>query len=542
MRTDRKIISRAVALLLTALSLLGLCACGGEKTKASGVFRVTVLEPLESTNPFTAEGALADELFLLVYDPLWRYDENYDPVPCLAESWDVSTDKLTWTIRLQKGVLFSDGVELTSADVAFSYELMRRYSDKYAQYLQDIESIVCPDDYTVVITTSSIRGDMLYNPTPILPKHLWSSYSDKPGNYENAELVGTGPFVYRADASGNGVWTLDANVDYFGGSPQIAQLIFQYEQSAATAAAALTTGEADACMGLTDAQLTTLQEVRGIDLVKSQTPNGSICILGMNTQINGLDDPVVRQAIEYCVDRERIFAMAFGGNGVQGSVIFAPGDDFYQPAQDLREYSLEKVAALLESRGFRDSDGDGVRETEDGSVELSFTIYTGADDEWAATALTFLQDDLGDVGIKLTWKTLDEGEDLYDTCNLGGKWGMFLDTLTCDVNPVVTASLFYSGNKNVTGWADETYDSLYDQLRKTSVQADRITLCRSIQEKIYDECPCIVLAYPVSIQAIRSDLWTGYQDVLEKTGGLFGTGAYLTYMTVTQNTENEVKG
>ena len=47
---------------------------------------------------------------------------------------------------------------------------------------------------------------------------------------------------------------------------------------------------------------------------------------------------------------------------------------------------------------------------------------------------------------------------------------------------------------------------------------------------VYDQCPCIVLAYPVDVQAIRSDLWTGYQDLVSSSGGLFENGTYLAYM------------
>ena len=524
-------------MILAAALLLSLAACGKKEEKAAAgpAFRVATLDELDSTNPFTAKSGLADEIFLLAYDPLWRYDQNYNPAPCLAESWDVSSDKLTWTIRLRQGVLFSDGVEFTSADVKFSYDLMRKNSSKYASYMAGIESIVCPDDYTVVITTKYVKGDMLYNPTPILPEHIWSTYEDDPTKFDNAALVGTGPFAYQAASSGNGSWTLNANPDYFGGAPNIGQLVFQNEKSAATAAAALTAGEVDACMDLTNAQLTTLAEVQNVGLVEGQTPAAGYCILAMNLQSGGLSDQNVRQAIEYCVDREKIFSLAFAGSGTQGSVIFPPGDDFYQPAASLRAYDLDKAKALLDSAGYTDRDNDGIRESNDKSAKLSYTLYSGPDDDWAPAAETILAGDLADAGIQVTWKTLDAGESVESACEAGGKWDMFLESVEGNIDPVLTASAFYSGSANATGWTSGEYDGLYNQLLNALDKNDQVSLCHSMGEMVYDQCPCIVLAYPVDVQAIRSDRWTGYQDLITSSGGLFETGTYLAYMSVAPN-------
>ena len=538
LRTERISFKKAAALVLAAAMLLSLAACGKkeEKTDVGAAFRVATLDELDSTNPFTAQSGLADEIFLLTYDPLWRYDGNYNPVPCLAESWDVSSDKLTWTIRLRQGVLFSDGVELTSADVKFSYDLMRKNSSSYARYMAGIESIVCPDDYTVVITTKYVKGDMLYNPTPILPEHIWSTYEDDPTAFDNADLVGTGPFVYQAASSGNGSWTLNADADYFGGAPNIGQLVFQNEKSAAAAAAALPAGEVDACMDLTNAQLTTLAEVQNVSLVESQTPAAGYCMLAMNLQSDGLSDQNVRQAIEYCVDREKIFSLAFAGSGTQGSVIFPPGDDFYQTDTSLRTYDLGKAEALLESAGYSDKDSDKIRESADSSVKLSYTLYTSPDDDWAPAAETILAADLANAGIEVTWKTLDAGKSVESACEAGGKWDMFLESVGGDIDPVLTASAFYSGSANATGWTSSEYDSLYGQLLNALDRDDQASLCHSMGDLVYDQCPCIVLAYPVDVQAIRSDLWTGYQDLVSSSGGLFETGTYLAYMSVTPNT------
>ena len=546
MRLKKSFISIGAALLCAAV-MLSLGACGkksGEKQTCEGTLRVAVMNTMDSLNPFKAEGSPADDVFLLCYDSLWRLDENYEPVGCLAESWDLSTDKLTWTIRLRHGVYFSDEAhtELTSADVKFTFELMKKYSSRYADYLDGVVSIVCPDSYTVVITTEYLKGDMLYNLIPILPRTYWSAYEENPLSFENAELIGSGPFIYDAEQSGSGTVTLRANTDYFNGSPYVESVVFQTLKNASVAANALSTGEVDACLGLTDAQMMTLSSITAVELIQSQTPAGGCCVLGFNTTRGGLDDENVRKAIEYCVNREKIFAMVFGASGVSGSVFFAPGTDYYQSSVEVREFSKEQAILLLESHGYSDYDGDGVRESQDGQVELSFTLYTSAEDEWAPTVVTILTGDLEEIGISVTWVALEEGQSLSGTCKQGGNWGMYIAQAETDNNPVITAQTFYSGAKHVTGWSDEDYDAVYQQMCRQLEESEAISLARELQTKVYDACPWVVLAYPVSFQAIRSDLWTGYADCMTASGGLFDTGTYQTYMNVRLNTENEAVG
>ena len=533
--------------IVCAALVLSLGACGKrEKNKETceGTFRVAVMDTMESLNPLTAEGNPANDVFLLCYDPLWRLDANYEPVGCLAESWDLSTDKLTWTVCLRQGVYFSDEAhtELTSADVKFSYELMEKHSEKYADYLDGITSIVCPDDYTVVFTTEYVKGDMLYNSIPILPKAYWSSYAENPESFENADLIGTGPFIYDALQSEKDAIALHANTDYFGGSPHVETIVFQTMKNASVAANALSTGEVDACLGLTDAQMMTLSSIGSVELIQSQTPAGGCCVLGFNTQRGGLDDENVRKAIEYCVNRDKIFAMVFGASGVSGSVFFAPGNNYYQPSVEIREYNKEQAVMLLESHGYSDYDGDGIRESLDGQVELSFTLYTSVEDEWAPTVVTILSGDLEEIGISVSWVALEEGKDIYSSCKPGGNWGLYISQAETWNNPVITAGSFYSSAKHTTGWSDEDYDALYLQMCCQLDENEAVALARELQVKVYDACPWVVLAYPVSFQAIRSDLWTGYSECMTASGGLFATGTYETYMNVRLNEENESVG
>ncbi|MBN2875569.1 MAG: hypothetical protein JXM71_10785, partial [Spirochaetales bacterium] len=138
--------------------------------------RIGTSEDLDSLSPFLAYERAATELFLLVYDSLTSFDADLQPMPDLAESWSVSADNLSWTFKLRAGVKWSDGVPFTSKDVKFTYETTAASElGLYYGFLSGIESIETPDDLTVILRTSEPKANILQNPTPILPEHIWAA-------------------------------------------------------------------------------------------------------------------------------------------------------------------------------------------------------------------------------------------------------------------------------------------------------------------------------------------------------------------------------
>ncbi|MCD7769165.1 MAG: ABC transporter substrate-binding protein [Oscillospiraceae bacterium] len=537
MKNSRKLPARWGALLMAFALLMTLTACGDDEytlsLKEGDTFTIAVAQEPDSLNPATSDGGLSEEFFLLVYDSLWRLDENGDPVACLAEDYSLSSDQLTWTIRLRQDVTFSDGSQLTSADVKFTYELMMRSSDLYAPYLEGITDIYCPDDYTVVISTSYVKGDMMYNTIPILPKAYWSSYSDSPGSYENTEMIGSGPFVYTATEDG---WLLQARADYFGGAAQVGAVCFMQYETETAAARALSTGEVDACYGLSDVQLLTLESVPGVELIQNVLPRSEVWALALNTAEDSFfADQSMRAMIEYCLDRATIFSLLSGEAGEAGYVWASSGTDYALSLSDPRGYSLDTARSLLWNVAY-DLDEDGYLEYynsgDDEDEEIVLTLYSNAQDIWASTTGAVLVDTLGSLGIQVEWSRTDD--DVTTVCKTGGSWDMCLCGWQGSENAAVAGYRFYSGSGDMASWSSSEYDNIYVNLR-ASLDGDTIrTLAGQLQQVVYDQCPYIILGYSCDVQAIRSDTWTGYEDIVAASGGLFGTGSAAAYMAVTR--------
>lgn len=515
--------------------LLAFAGCGGKdegpvSLVEGAAFTVAVTETPDYFNPVLSEGGLAEEFFLLCYDPLWRTNAAGEPVACLVKDWSLSSDSLTWTIRLKEGVTFADGSELTAEDVVFSYEMMRSYSALYAGYFEGIKDIRCPDDYTVVISTEFVKGDLMYNPAPILPKHLWKDYEFSPTGFENTDMVGTGPFVYDAAASSEEAWVFRAREDYILGSANVGSVVFSLYSTETGAARALAAGEVDASYGLTDVQLTTLESVPGVELIQAMLPQGECWAVVFNTQSAFFSNIAMRQMVEYASDRAWILSMACGGAGVTGSSFISPGTDYFTELNGLRGYDTNSALWTLQSNGYMDSDEDGLLETADKKETLRVTMYTSNRDSWAATAGTILSGALQELGLEIRWNKNDAA--IEEACADKEAWDICLVSWKGNRNAVSAAQEFAENMEELAGWTSSAFDQILDQMRMATDEQTINSLAAQLQQVVYSECPCVILAYSADVQSIRNDVWTGYGDTLESAGGLFGIGCYDTYMTV----------
>lgn len=155
------------------------------------------VEP-DSVSPFIAYNLPSAEVFLLLYDPLVALNEKEEPVGKIAESWEISEDQLTWTFYLRKGIRWHDGEPLRAEDVKFTYDLfMNSGLGLFSGFLNGIESIECPDDYTVLIHSEEPKANMLMGNTPILPKHVWEQVAEEDLElWENEPAIGSGAFTF----------------------------------------------------------------------------------------------------------------------------------------------------------------------------------------------------------------------------------------------------------------------------------------------------------------------------------------------------------
>ncbi len=514
-----------MVILIFSLSILP-AGCGSREKAPAGPasFRLGSSAAFDTLNPLSSYMQVTYEFFMLVYDSLVNYDENFEPVPNLAKEWSISSDGLTWTFKLQENVKWHDGQPFTSEDVKFTYDLMLEtgLGYMYSSYLTGITDIQCPDNNTVVIVTDAPKANMLMNTTPILPKHIFSAIAQEElETWPNENPVGTGP--YKFDSKGQNFVKIVKNKDYFGAQPSVDEFIFVDYENADSMAQALVLGEIDGATNLNTAQMSQLSKDKNINVISGE--ERGFMQIGVNcwTDESSGGDPLlldknIRQAIELAINKQKIVDMAYNGQGTVGTTLINPGDFYYyQPTEkELRDYDLEAANALLESSGYQDANGDGVRESKDGSP-LEFELITIGDNLEEVKSGQLIAADLAEAGIKINNVTMDSGA-LNDKIG-EGSFDLFIWGWGADVDPTVILGLLTTdqiGGNNEPHFSNTSYDELYIAQQTEMDKGKRKQLVHEMQQIAYDEAPYIILIYSNNIQAIRSDRWTGYKQIPEK--------------------------
>lgn len=488
------------------------------------ILKIGVTEEPDSLSPFIAYERGAFELFMIVYDSLICFDENLKTVPSLAESWEISSDNLTWTFHLRKDVKWHDGEPFTAKDVKFTYERMKESElGLYVDMVKDIDTIEIPDDYTIVFGTSTPKSNMLQNITPILPEHILKDISmEDLETFENESLIGTGPFKFR-EWKKNEYLSLDANKDYFKGAPKVDGLIFTMFANRDTMAQSVKLGEIDVALGLYKNNVKTIQEEKGTEIYEF-SENGFTelafnCWEDKASKGNPLIlDKTIRQAIEYAIDKQKIIDMVYEGAGDTGTTMIPKSQKYfhYEPtAEELRNYAPDKAKELLDSADYIDRDNDGIRENKAGK-KLSFKFLLRSENTLEVKAGQMIKSYLRDVGIDTVIETIDDGA-LNDRIFSTADYDMFIWGWGGDVDPGTLLRVLITdqiGNLNDSYYSNPDYDELVSLQSTKLDSSERQKTIWDAQKLLYEDLPYIILLYSIDLQVVRTDRITGIKPTV----------------------------
>ncbi len=275
-------------------------------------------------------------------------------VPQLAES-DEETDT-TLTITLRQGVKFHNGREFVAQDVVDNIE--RAKDEEIGHYLAayfgpTVESTEVIDPYTIKITYTkpyALKRDDLAT-LFILPKEAMADIATNP--------VGTGPFKFVSFTPGDRL-ELARFDDYFeDGLPHLDGVTIRVLPDAQARVANLQSGDVQLIEGLAESDVSRLMEDSAVQVAHT-VEGGTWHTVVLNTRRPPLDNKLVRQALNYSLDREKINQLAFFGLSPVTQSRYAP-DNFwyYEPAATMYSFDLDQAKALLEEAGF----GDGFTTT-----------------------------------------------------------------------------------------------------------------------------------------------------------------------------------
>ena len=287
-----------------------------------------------------------------INEPLVTVDgKTKELVPVLAERWEI-IDPLTYKFYLRKGVKFHNGEEFTADDVVFSLKRAAGPDSVYAgsrgKFI-DLDGFQIIDKYTVIVKTRGSVGGWLES-----MKHPYASiYNKKAVETAGAEYfrnpVGTGPFKFKNWVKGERI-DLEAFEDYYGEKPNFKNFHIQILPDDSSRVIALETGKADMIYGVPPNDYDRLNASDRVKAVRA--PGLGLIYLGMNTQKKPLDDPKVRLAIEYAVNKEAYEAVVYQGHSVRPAGPLVPASTFTPMNPIIYPYDPEKAKQLLKEAGY----------------------------------------------------------------------------------------------------------------------------------------------------------------------------------------------
>lgn len=451
----------------------------------------------------------------LIFNGLVDVNSSLEPVPELAESWEVLENGALYRFDLRDGVTWHDGEPFTSADVKFTFEemLLQLHSRTKASVGAALESIETPDDDTVEFRFSEPYAPLLLQldvtEAPILPAHIYQG-TDVRENPANSAPIGTGPFRFSSYTPDEEV-RLTANPDYFeDGLPYLDEVVLRVIPDKGNQVVALENGDVDWLFGAPGAEMSRLEAAGDYEFLEtSVNPGGSNCIMtvSFNLERPMFQDVRLRRALGQALDREQFLERVLFGQGRVAEAPISSGIPFaYAPGLDgMPTFDRPAAEALLDEAGWVRKGGGtrtatGVDGVPDGTpLAFGFTHFPSF-----GQYAQLLRAQLAEVGADVelvplepavfsdtVFKARDFDTNIISYCNgFDPEIGVKRMYTTANIGPVPFS--------NSSAYRNPQVDQLFDQARTTVDPAERTEVYRRLQEQLVADLPYLWIVETVA--------------------------------------------
>ncbi len=520
----------------------------------------------KSFNPIVAKETSTTQITSFLFEGLTRIDPHtLEVIPNLAKKWETKNNK-EWIFYLRDDVYFSDGVKFTADDVVFTFNKII-YNPKIPTGTRDIFTIDGReikvekiDDYTVKFVLPSVFSPFLRALSQeILPSHKYKELVDK-GNFafsmgldsNPSEIVGTGPFRLKKYLPAEKV-VLERNPYYWKQDkcgnklPYLDEIVFIILPNPDTALLKFLEGEIDYySLRPSDLAILGREKRRNFAIYNAGIAFGSnFLVLNQNPSVNPhtkkpfvipyklnwFRNKLFRKAISFAIDRKKIITIVMNGLGVAQYSPLSPANVLYY-TDEVVKYPHNPYLAkqILTQLGFKDTDGDGVLEDEDGH-KLEINLFTNANSTQRITIATLIKRDLEKIGFKINFLPLDFNN-LVNKLTVTYDWEMVLIGLTGGIEPYFGKNVWFSkGDLHMWNPTKKTLfdyekriDEIFDLSVKTFDVNERKKLFGEWQYIVSDNLPLIYTVLGYSLYAVRDCFGNLFPTVY---GGAFSDIEYI---------------
>jgi peptide/nickel transport system substrate-binding protein len=397
------------ALVLLATLLASACG-GGDAGGRGGTIIIGMRSDFGGFNPITSTSTYDQALNNhALFTPLISYDEDLQPQPYLAESWELQGDTAV-VFHLRRDVRWHDGQPVTAHDVLFTFEIAKNPESASligSSFLAEVASAQLVDDYTISFRFTRPHAQAIENfywaPAP---RHLLENVSaaDMRNAPFNRQPVGSGPFRFSSWRSNEQV-VLERNEDFpesLGGPAAADRIVFRVIPEASTMLTELFTGNIHVDIPVQPDQ--TRQIESNADTELFSFPGRSFHYIGWNNARAPFTDPRVRRAMTHAINRQEIIDALLYGHGQLATGPIPPWHPM-DPKLDPLPFDLDAAGRLLDEAGWTDRDNDGIRENAQGQ-RLTFTMMS-SDDALRRAVVEVVQNQLRRVGADVQVRVME---------------------------------------------------------------------------------------------------------------------------------------
>ncbi len=465
---------------------------------------IAVASTFTTLDPYDANDTLSQAVAKSFYQGLFSFDKDMKLVNVLAESYEASSDGLTYTIKLRSGVKFQDGTDFNATAVKTNIDRASNPDNHLKRYnlFKYVASTEAVDANTVKITLKQPFSAFINNLAHPAAVMISPTALQKYGKDIGFHPVGTGPFIFETWNQTDFVKVKKWDGYWKKGYPKIDSITWRPVVDNNTRAAMLQTGEATFAFPVPFEQAKRLEGNSKLDVVT--TPSIMQRYISLNVTQKPFDNPKVREALEYAVNRQALAKVAFAGYATPATGIVPPTIDFAQSYPAIK-YDPAKARALLKEAGYPNG--------------FETTLWSSHNHSTAQKVLQFTQQQLAQVGVKVKVTAMDAGQRAAEVESKGQKesgvrmfytgWSASTGEADWALTPLFATTSWPPAIFNTAFYSNPQVDKDLSDALKTTDREQKAKLYKDAQDRIWSDRPWIPLVVEQLLSANNKNL-TGF--------------------------------
>ena len=410
-----------------------------------------------------------------IHETIVKADKNFNMVPGLAERFEVSSDGLTYTFVMRKNVKFHNGKTLSANDVKYSFERIMNPDTGATnrEVFNNVKAIAVVDEHTVQLKMAKIHAPLLARLGDLGAGTIMPEGS---GETQGSHPIGAGPFKFAGRVMGSEN-NLDRFDDYWG-EPAYLDAVHSVEVTEPTVRlTGLRTGEFHF---INDIPMDRIAEVQKESKIQTQSWDPvSFAFLNFNHKVKPFDDPRVRLAFDYCIDKDTLQQGAIWDQGEVTTTFSYPGSGSRNNNLKARGQDFDKARSLLKEAGV-------------GNLEFTFKVTTNY--PWHVDATQIMVEWFRMAGMKVKIAQLNWSDWLAQCWTNRDYDVTMMNFFTLWEPDFLYYSLWHTtGGFNYRNINDSVIDELCERARGTVDVNQRNKIYQDVQKRIFEQAHDVFL-------------------------------------------------